>query len=69
MEASDRIIEFINMSDDEFYEAYLKNASIEELWNFFSEFPDFKLKGFEFTEEDSEKLYNKIMANVKELET
>lgn len=42
---SEKLLDFVRMSDRDFYETYLTNLSKEEAEKFFEENPDFDAKG------------------------
>lgn len=41
-ESADRILKLINMTDEEFFESYVANDTLEEQRKFVEEFPEFK---------------------------
>lgn len=59
-----RIREFATMTDFEFYEKYLADATLEEQAAFMKEFPEF-LKAAPVEEIDAEEMLRKIMERVE----
>lgn len=61
-----KVLELIKMTDEQFFDQYLSDASLEELAGFLKEFPDF-LEGEEPVQPDDE-LFEKIKEEIHKRE-
>lgn len=61
-----RVYGLIELSDEDFYEQFLADASLEELAAFLEEFPDFMEDG-EMYEVDAEKILQKILSQTSSI--